>query len=153
MPLAGTQSIPALFKPCLGKKSLAIRSCRFHQGFPSMPHRGRSIQKFGMECGSSRICHCEEDAGRRGNLGKALSVRTENDKTYKPIASVAARAILTAAGTKQHCLPEIAPQGHFLALRAQGATGAKRPRNGKSEAISILTIVCVSSGYASGPGV
>lgn len=39
------------------------------------------------------------------------------------------------------------------ALRAQGATGAKRPRNGKSEAISILTIVCVSSGYASGPGV
>ena len=140
MPLAGTQSIPALFKPCLGKKSLAIRSCRFHQGFPSMPHRGRNIQKFGMECGSSRICHCEEDAGRRGNLGKALSVRTENDKTYKPIASVAARASLTAAGTKQHCLPEI-------------ATGAKRPRNGKSEAISILTIVCVSSGYASGPGV
>ena len=29
------------------------------------------------------------------------------------------------------CLPEIAPQGHFLALRAQGATGAKRPRNDK----------------------
>ena len=27
---------------------------------------------------------------------------------------------------------EIAPQGHFLALRAQGATGAKRPRNDKS---------------------
>ena len=29
------------------------------------------------------------------------------------------------------CLPEIAPQGHFLALRAQGATGAERPRNDK----------------------
>ena len=29
------------------------------------------------------------------------------------------------------CLPEIAPQGHFLALRAQGATGAVRPRNDK----------------------
>jgi len=40
----------------------------------------------------------------------------------------------------RNCLPEI-------------ATGAKRPRNDKSEAISILTIVCVSSGYASGPGV
>ena len=28
----------------------------------------------------------------------------------------------TAAGTGRQCLPEIAPQGHFLALRAQGAT-------------------------------
>ena len=25
---------------------------------------------------------------------------------------------------KRNCLPEIAPQGHFLALRAQGATSA-----------------------------
>ena len=30
----------------------------------------------------------------------------------------------TAAGTGRQCLPEIAPQGHFLALRAQGATSA-----------------------------
>ena len=30
------------------------------------------------------------------------------------------------------CLPEIAPQGHFLALRAQGATGAKCPRNDRA---------------------
>ena len=29
------------------------------------------------------------------------------------------------------CLPEIAPQGHFLALRAQDAAGAKCPRNDK----------------------
>ena len=29
---------------------------------------------------------------------------------------------LTTAGTGCKCLPEIAPQGHFLALRAQGAT-------------------------------
>ena len=28
----------------------------------------------------------------------------------------------TAAGTGRQCRPEIAPQGHFLALRAQGAT-------------------------------
>ena len=35
-----------------------------------------------------------------------------------------AGAILTAAGTGRRCLPEIAPQGHFLALRAQGATSA-----------------------------
>ena len=30
------------------------------------------------------------------------------------------------------CLPEIAPQGHFLALRAQGATAPLGPRNDKS---------------------
>ena len=28
--------------------------------YASIPHGGRSIQKFRMECGSSRICHCEE---------------------------------------------------------------------------------------------
>ena len=33
---------------------------------------------------------------------------------------------------KRNCLPEIAPQGHFLALRAQGATSAVPPRNDTS---------------------
>ena len=51
-------------------------------------------------------CHCEEAAGRRGNLGKAV--------TFSP---------------KVSCYPprfcEIAPQGHFLALRAQGATSLR----------------------------
>ena len=32
---------------------------------------------------------------------------------------------------KRNCLPEIAPQGHFLALRAQGATAPLGPRNDK----------------------
>ena len=54
----------------------------------------------------SQICHCEEAAGRRGNLGKAV--------TFSP---------------KVSCYPprfcEIAPQGHFLALRAQGATSLR----------------------------
>ena len=31
----------------------------------------------------------------------------------------------------RNCLPEIAPQGHFLALRAQGATAPTGPRNDK----------------------
>ena len=31
---------------------------------------------------------------------------------------------LTTADTSRRCFPEIAPQGHFLALRAQGATSA-----------------------------
>ena len=36
------------------------------------------------------------------------------------------------AGVGRQCLPEIAPQGHFLALRAQGATAPAEPRNDKS---------------------
>ena len=37
---------------------------------------------------------------------------------------------------KRNCLPEIAPQGHFLALRAQGATAPLGPRNDKSESFT-----------------
>ena len=37
---------------------------------------------------------------------------------------------------------EIAPQGHFLALRAQGATAPSGPRNDTSGAITILTPAC-----------
>ena len=33
---------------------------------------------------------------------------------------------------KRNCLPEIAPQAHFLALRAQGATAPSGPRNDKA---------------------
>ena len=33
---------------------------------------------------------------------------------------------------KRNCLPEIAPQGHFLALRAQGATSGKRELHQRS---------------------
>ena len=36
----------------------------------------------------------------------------------------------------RNCLPEIAPQGHFLALRAQGATAPLGPRNDKSESFT-----------------
>ena len=58
-------------------------------------------------------CHCEEGEARRGNLKQAL--------TISPGLS---------------CVPgvycEIAPQGHFLALRAQGATAPLGPRNDKA---------------------
>ena len=36
----------------------------------------------------------------------------------------------------RNCLPEIAPQGHFLALRAQGATAPLGPRNDKLEGLA-----------------
>ena len=39
----------------------------------------------------------------------------------------------------RNCLPEIAPQGHFLALRAQGATAPLGPRNDTSGAGAVLT--------------
>ena len=39
---------------------------------------------------------------------------------------------------KRNCFPEIAPQGHSLALRAQGATAPSGPRNDKSGSIAPL---------------
>ena len=39
---------------------------------------------------------------------------------------------------KRNCFPEIAPQGYFLALRAQGATAPSGPRNDKSGSIAPL---------------
>ena len=47
---------------------------------------------------------------------------------------------------------EIAPQGHFLALRAQGATGAKRPRNDKPLAFTVLSIACTGRQHCAGRG-
>ena len=111
----------------------------------------------------SQICHCEEANGRRGNLGKALTARTNHRRPHAlpnlTVAAVSDRLVQshsTAGGhwctaalpdvslrgakrrgnlavhswitgrprRKRNCLPEIAPQGHFLALRAQGATSA-----------------------------
>ena len=43
---------------------------------------------------------------------------------------------LTTADTSRRCFPEIAPQGHFLALRAQGATAPLGPRNDKSRGLA-----------------
>ena len=111
------------------------------------------------------ICHCEEAAGRRGNLGKAVTFspevscypprfceiatgakRPRNDTSgwcrgapaplrglmllHKAVTDRRysqtwrrVRSAMACTGCK--CLPEIAPQGHFLALRAQGATSLR----------------------------
>ena len=64
-----------------------------------------------------KVCHCEEANGRRGNLaGHGWMTRYLR--------------------RNRNCLPEIAPQGHFLALRAQGATAPLGPRNDKSESFT-----------------
>ena len=43
---------------------------------------------------------------------------------------------------KRNCLSDIAPQGHFLALRAQGATAPLGPRNDKSGSLTPLNRYC-----------
>ena len=53
---------------------------------------------------------------------------------------------------KRNCLHEIAPQGHFLALRAQGATAPLGPRNGKPLAFTVLSAACTGRQYRAGSG-
>ena len=53
----------------------------------------------------------------------------------------------------RNCLPEIAPQGHFLALRAQGATsGFRPPRNDRPSAFTVLLTACLLHQCSAGPG-
>ena len=47
---------------------------------------------------------------------------------------------------------EIAPQGHFLALRAQGATAPLGPRNDKPLVFAILTAARLFRRCSAGPG-
>ena len=53
---------------------------------------------------------------------------------------------------KRNCLHEIAPQGHFLALRAQGATAPLWPRNDKPLAFTVLSAACTGRQYRAGSG-
>ena len=79
------------------------------------------------------MCHCEE----RSDV--AISqYRVGSQEDYR---------------RNRDCLPEIAPQGHFLALRAQRRhVGLRPPRNDKSEAFAILTVACTDCKCVAGPG-
>ena len=57
----------------------------------------------------------------------------------KPTSPVGTGSVLTAAGTSRQCLPGI-------------ATGAKRPRNDKSGAITVLAIARANRSCSAGPG-
>ena len=59
-----------------------------------------------------------------------------------PLQTQLVCTFLSAPCTNWKCLPEIAPQGHFLALRAQGATAPLGPRNDNSGAITVLPSNC-----------
>ena len=79
------------------------------------------------------ICHCEEANGRRG----ALSAKREE----VPLGCNLGKAVTISPGVP--CYP---------AVYREIATGAKRPRNDKSGAISILTIVCSGRERTDGSG-
>ena len=57
-----------------------------------------------MHHGTSLTCHCEE----RSDVAISQYPAGQQESHRR----------------NRNCLPEIAPQGHFLALRAQGATSA-----------------------------
>ena len=73
--------------------------CSAGRGMP-LPYNGVCGRRWCPE-----ICSCQ---------WRSLTAATDAIGLY----------VLSAAGTDCKCLPEIAPQGHFLALRAQGATSA-----------------------------
>ena len=69
-----------------------------------------------------QICHCEE--------------RSDVAISQNPTGQQGSHR------RNRNCLPEIAPQGHFLALRAQGATAPLGPRNDKSGSLTPLNRYC-----------
>ena len=109
-----------------------------------------------------QICHCEERSdvaisqnptGQQGSHRRNRNCLPEiatapsgprNDKSGAiTVLSSTCASCQRAAGSgmplpynggcdQRNCLPEIAPQGHFLALRAQGATAPSGPRNDKA---------------------
>ena len=130
----------------------------------------------------SQICHCEERSdvaisqypagsqeGYRRNRNCLPEIATapsgpRNDKSGAiTVLSSTCASCQRAAGSgmplpynggcdQRDCLPEIAPQGHFLALRAQGATAPSGPRNDKSGAITVLSSTCASCQCVAGSG-
>ena len=121
-------------------------------------------------------CHCEEAAGRRGNLGKAVTF-SPKVSCYPPrfceIATGAKRprndksgdfTVLTIAGTGRKCAAGRGQPGpysgaHHLTTAGTGckclpeiATGAKRPRNDKSGDFTVLTIAGTGRKCAAGRG-
>ena len=81
-------------------------------GADSRAQRGAdATNRLSLKWQTPPNCHCEE----RSDV--AISqYPAESQESYR---------------RNRNCLPEIAPQGHFLALRAQGATAPTGPRNDK----------------------
>ena len=113
----------------VGTGSILTIVCAYRQhcagrGMPRPSAKRQSDGQFGAMHRSRHhaplICHCEEAAGRRGYLGKAVTI-----------------------------LPGLScdPAGY-----CEIATGAKRPRNDKSLAFTVLTKACTGCKCSAGRG-
>ena len=134
---------------CLARPRSGIRTAHSVQGtivsaaLPDLSLRGPK-GAVAISCDRSRfrrkfpvIRHCTVRLPRRfaprndtsGECGGAPAPSSGLMTPYKALTNCRYTPYfgayrLTTADTSRRCFPEIAPQGHFLALRAQGATSA-----------------------------
>ena len=102
----------------LGKALPIYTECRRTQSLSNLTvaalserHGGLQYAPHCLMAQGYQICHCEE--------------RSDVAISQNPTGQQGSHR------RNRNCLPEIAPQGHFLALRAQGATAPLGPRNDK----------------------
>ena len=101
-----------------GAVAISGRQLRFRRGFPVI-HSGtaRLPRRFAPRNDTSGEC----GGAPAPSIGLMTPYKALTDCRYTPYFGAYR---LTTADTSRRCFPEIAPQGHFLALRAQGATSA-----------------------------
>ena len=101
-----------------GAVAISGRQLRFRWGFPVI-HSGtaRLPRRFAPRNDTSGEC----GGAPAPSSGLMTPYKALTDCRYTPYFGAYR---LTTADTSRRCFPEIAPQGHFLALRAQGATPA-----------------------------
>ena len=113
-----------------GAVAISGRQLRFRRGFPVI-HSGtaRLPRRFAPRNDTSGEC----GGAPAPSSGLMTPYKALTDCRYTPYFGAYR---LTTADTSRRCFPEIAPQGHFLALRAQGATAPLGPRNDKLEGLA-----------------
>ena len=101
-----------------GAVAISGRQLRFRRGFPVI-HSGtaRLPRRFAPRNDTSGEC----GGAPAPSSGLMTPYKALTNCRYTPYFGAYR---LTTADTSRRCFPEIAPQGHFLALRAQGATSA-----------------------------
>ena len=108
----------------LGKALPIYTECRRTQSLSNLTvaalserHGGLQYAPHCLMAQGYQICHCEE--------------RSDVAISQNPTGQQGSHR------RNRNCLPEIAPQGHFLALRAQGATAPLGPRNDNSKPLHV----------------